>query len=85
MSRAKQALLKNNDTGQRAVGLDALARREGEQTEQIYFNQLRTHYRLATVDVTIHNESIFVVRFRYSHMKFSALNNLELQRSNELS
>ena len=53
----------------RVIGLDDLARRtgtrirrpvlivcEGKKTEQIYLNALRTHYRLATVDVKIHGE-----------------------------
>jgi hypothetical protein len=69
MPRSTPSRTTNNPAGRRVIGLDDLARRagtrirrpvlivcEGEQTEQLYLNALRTHYRLATVDVRIHGE-----------------------------
>ena len=57
------------DLNRSIIGLDDLARRpgtrirrpvlivcEGKKTEQIYLNALRSHYRLATVEVEIHGE-----------------------------
>src|SRR5438034_11790193 len=57
------------DANRPIIGLDDLARRpgtkirrpvlivcEGKKTEQLYLNALRSHYRLATVEVEIHGE-----------------------------
>lgn len=69
MPKAKRSNIPTRPSSRPVIGLDDLARRrgtrirrpvlivcEGKKTEKIYLDALRTHYRLATVDIKIHGE-----------------------------